>query len=53
MISYNLLLTKCIIHESDVTWASRRLKLPVIRLFVQKIQAKMKQKLKQRITDPF
>ena len=31
------MLTKCIIHESDVTWASRRLKLPVPRLFVQKI----------------
>ena len=28
---------KCIIRESDVTWASRRLKLPVPRLFVQKI----------------
>ena len=43
MISYNLLLTKHIIHESDVIWAPRRLKLPVTRLFVQKfIQAKMK-----------
>ena len=28
---------KCIIHESYVTWASRRLKLPVPQLFVQKI----------------
>ena len=32
-------------NESDVTWALRRLKLPVPRLFVKKnIQAKMKQK---------
>ena len=28
---------KYIIHENDVTWASWRLKLPVARLFVQKI----------------
>ena len=34
---------KYIIHESDVIWAPRRLKLPVTRLFVQKfIRAKMK-----------